>query len=213
MGRDTLTRRQQQILDYIKQQASLNGYPPTVREIGEAVGLSSPATVYTHLSALEAKGYLKRDASKSRSISVIGSAADDAPSNKTQAVRNTTVLPLVGRVAAGVPILAEQNVEGTMALPTEIVGDSSSFMLRVRGDSMVEAGIFDGDYVVVREQQTASNGEIVVALIGNEATVKTFYREKGVIRLQPENHTMEPLYPDPSSLTIVGRVVALFRTI
>jgi repressor LexA len=212
MGRDSLTKRQKQILDFIMEQTQKSGYPPTVREIGEAVGLSSSATVHTHLSALEAKGYLHRDASKSRSISVIG--APGGAQTRQEAMRDTVVLPVVGRVAAGQPILAEQNIEDTLVLPSEIVGDSSSFLLRVKGDSMVEAGIFEGDYVVVREQQTATNGEIVVALIGDEATVKTFYREKeGRVRLQPENHTMDPIYPDPAELSIIGRVVALFRTI
>lgn len=216
MGRDTLTKRQQQILDFIREQTECNGYPPTVREIGEAVGLSSSATVHTHLSALEAKGYLHRDASKSRTLSIVGSDSGSSPAadeRSSKPPRGTVELPLVGRVAAGAPILAEQNIEETLLLPSEIVGDSSSFMLKVKGDSMVEAGIFDGDYVVVKEQKNVTNGEIVVALIEDEATVKTFYREKDGVRLQPENRTMDPIYPDPGKLDILGRVVALFRTI
>ena len=219
MANDKLTRRQKQILDFIREQSDANGYPPTVREIGTALGLSSSATVHAHISALEAKGYLRRDASKSRGISLMGDAVPSdrttpkAPETPSEAIpRGTVSLPLVGRVAAGMPILAEQNIEESLILPSEIVGDSSSFLLKVKGESMVEAGILDGDFVVVREQADARNGDIVVALMDDEATVKTFYRENGRIRLQPENATIAPLYPDPSSLSIVGRVVALFRS-
>lgn len=218
MGIDALTKRQKQILDFIKSQTDKNGYPPTVREIGKALGLSSSATVHTHLSALEAKGYLHRDASKSRSLHIVGEHHPAESSNSAKGVigvsgKDVVALPLVGRVAAGAPILAEQNITETLPLPIEIVGDSSSFLLRIKGESMIEAGILDGDYVVVKEQKSASNGEIVVAMIDDEATVKTFYREENGIRLQPENNSMEPIYPDTESLQVLGKVVALFRTV
>lgn len=218
MANDKLTRRQKQILDFIREQSDANGYPPTVREIGNALGLSSSATVHAHISALEAKGYLRRDASKSRGLSLTGavsssgSTPEDAETPSEAIPRGTVSLPLVGRVAAGTPLLAEQNIEENLILPSDIVGDSSSFLLKVKGESMVEAGILDGDIVVVREQPDARDGDIVVALMDDEATVKTFYREDGRIRLQPENATIAPLYPDPSALSIIGRVVALFRS-
>ncbi|NTU89452.1 MAG: transcriptional repressor LexA [Actinobacteria bacterium] len=215
MNGEKLTKRQQQVLDYVQSESAKNSYPPTVREIGEALGLSSSATVHTHLAALEAKGYLHRDASKSRSLTVVSPESTVLTTKDEDALeslrRNTISLPLVGRVAAGAPILAEQNIEDILTLPKEIVGDSSSFLLRVHGDSMVDIGILDGDYVVVREQRTALNGDIVVAMIEDEATVKTFYKEKDCIRLQPQNETMEPIYS--RDVVILGKVVALFRTI
>ncbi len=206
-----ITKRQQQIYDFIRSYQLEKGYPPSVREMAAAVGLSSPSTVHAHLSALEARGLIKRDKTKPRALEVFnedGSAAKlakvtDSPS------RGTISLPLVGRVAAGMPILAEQNVEDTFTLPTEIVTDSSSFILEVHGESMINAGIYNGDFIVVREQKSAMNGEIVVAMIDGEATVKTFYKEAGRVRLQPENDTMEPIYA--SNPTILGKVVALLR--
>jgi repressor LexA len=210
-----LSERQQSILDFLKEFTSRNGYPPSVREIGEAVGLSSSSTVHSHLNALEDKGYIRRDPSSARALTVIGSENEVRTTSDFEGVsrlpRNVVELPVVGRVAAGAPILAEQNIEESFLLPTQIVGDTSSFLLTVKGESMIEAGIFDGDYVVVKEQPTANNGEIVVALIEDEATVKTFYKESDRVRLQPENHTMEPIYV--RDVTILGKVIALLRTL
>lgn len=207
MDRQKLTKRQAQIYDYICGEVADKGYPPSVREIANAVGLSSPSTVHTHLQVLEDKGYIKRDLSKPRALEIIGKDPTSAP---TGSMERVTSIPLVGRVAAGAPILAEQNVEAMIPLPEAIVGDSASFVLRVQGESMIQAGIFNGDFVVVKEQNDAVNGQIVVALIDDEATVKTFYREKDRIRLQPENPTMAPIYvKDP---IILGRVVALVRS-
>jgi repressor LexA len=219
-----LSERQQDILRFLRAFIAKSGYPPSVREIGEAVGLSSSSTVHSHLNALENKGFIRRDPSSARALTVIDQGEDtpqgtdatgftkptllEAPARLP---RNVVELPLVGRVAAGAPILAEQNIEESLILPTQIVGDTSSFLLTVRGESMIEAGILDGDYVVVKEQPTAHNGEIVVALIGDEATVKTFYREPNRIRLQPENHSMEPIYT--RDVTILGKVIALLRTL
>lgn len=216
MAKGKISKRQQSIYEYICSYSAEHGYPPSVREIGAAVGLASPSTVHMHLKALEEKGYIKRDSKKPRTIEVVGGEAPATSGEGLASVRqdvdhNTISLPLVGRVAAGQPILAEQNVEETLCLPTSIVGDSSSFVLRVRGDSMVNAGILDGDYIVVREEHDAHNGEIVVALIDDSATVKTFYREKDRVRLQPENDTMEPIYADDP--TILGCVTALIRSV
>lgn len=206
-----ITKRQQQIYEYIKEYQKENGYPPSVREMAAAVGLSSPSTVHAHLSALEDHGLIKRDASKPRALEVFN---EDGTSTKLASVdeqpdRGTISLPLIGRVAAGIPILAEQNVEDTFTLPTEIATDSSSFVLEVHGNSMINAGIFNGDYIIVREQKSAMNGEIVVAMIDGEATVKTFYKERGRVRLQPENDAMEPIYA--VNPVILGKVVALLR--
>jgi repressor LexA len=204
--RRELTDRQRQILDYIADEVARRGYPPSVREIGEAVGLSSSSTVHSHLAALEEKGFIRRDPTKPRALEVLDFRSDGEKAAPLPL--NVHAVPLVGRVAAGAPILAEENVEETIALPSELA-DDTNFILKVRGESMVDAGILDGDYVVVKQQDTASNGEIVVALLGEEATVKTFYREPGRIRLQPENETMEPIYA--TDVAIVGKVVSLFR--
>lgn len=206
-----ITKRQQQIYDFIRAYQQEKGYPPSVREMAAAVGLSSPSTVHAHLSALEDHGLIKRDKTKPRALEVF---EQDGTSVKTAEVRampdrGSVSLPLVGRVAAGMPILAEQNVEDTFTLPTEIVTDSSSFVLEVHGNSMVNVGIYNGDYIVVREQKSAMNGEIVVAMIDGEATVKTFYKEQGRVRLQPENDAMEPIFA--TNPTILGKVVALLR--
>ncbi len=218
MARGKLGKRQLAIYDFIRSYSEEHGYPPSVREIGAAVGLASPSTVHMHLKVLEEHGLIKRDSKKPRTIEVMGKQATE-PVGDGQALAsvaqdpasNSISLPLVGRVAAGTPILAEQNVEETLTLPTSIVGDSSSFILRVRGDSMVNAGIFDGDYIVVKEQHEAHDGEIVVALLDDSATVKTFYREADRVRLQPENDLMEPIYvKDP---VILGRVTALVRSL
>lgn len=199
-----LTDRQQQIWNYLVTYVDRHGYPPTVREIGEEVGLASPSTVHAHLANLERAGLLKRDPTKPRALELIGREREEpAPAEMPGAVS----LPLLGQIAAGAPLLAEQNVEDYLTMPSSTKGD---FMLRVRGDSMIEAGILDGDLVIVRTAQDARNGEIVVALVGDdEATVKTFYREAGRIRLQPENSALEPIYPD--DVRIQGCVVGVFR--
>ena len=208
---DKVTKRQQAVLDCIEACIQEKGYGPTVREICQSLGLSSPSTVHVHLKALEEKGLIKRDPLKSRSITLTH------PHDEASAIENVIApsfgraveVPLVGNVAAGSPILAEENITDTMTLPTDIVGDAPSFMLSVRGDSMIEAGINDGDYVVVKEQPVANNGDIVVALIDDGATVKRFYREKDHIRLQPENSSMDPIITRDCS--IAGKVVAVFR--
>lgn len=216
MARGKLGKRQLAIYEFIRSYSNEHGYPPSVREIGAAVGLASPSTVHMHLKVLEEQGLIRRDSKKPRTIEVVGKQAEPEASERLASPaqdvdRGIISLPLVGRVAAGVPILAEQNVEETLSLPTSIVGDSSSFILRVRGESMVNAGIFDGDYIVVKEQHDAHNGEIVVALIDDSATVKTFYRERDRVRLQPENDSMEPIYVE--NPVILGRVTALVRSI
>lgn len=206
-----ITKRQQEIYDFIKSYQREKGYPPSVREMASAVGLSSPSTVHAHLASLEEHGLIKRDKTKPRALELFnedGSAVKLANVEENPS-RGTVTLPLVGRVAAGMPILAEQNVEDTFTLPAEIATNSSSFVLEVHGDSMVNAGIFNGDYIVVREQHSAMNGEIVVAMIDGSATVKTFYKERGRVRLQPENDAMEPIYAE--NPTILGKVVALMR--
>ncbi|SMC62393.1 transcriptional repressor LexA [Sporomusa malonica] len=197
-----LNTRQKQILKYIKETLRSKGYPPSVREIGEAVGLSSSSTVHSYLSKLEEMGFIRRDPTKPRAIDVL----DEAPWRQKQ----VTPVPLVGRVTAGKPILAVENIEETYPLPTELVGDRDVFMLTVQGDSMIDAGILDGDYVLVRSQNTAHSGDIIVALIDEEdATVKRFFKEKDYIRLQPENATMEPIYS--RNVQILGKVIGVFR--
>ncbi|WP_093792017.1 transcriptional repressor LexA [Sporomusa acidovorans] len=197
-----LNTRQKQILEYIKTNLRIKGYPPSVREIGEAVGLSSSSTVHSYLSKLEDMGFIRRDPTKPRAIDVL----DEAPWRQKQ----MTPVPLVGRVTAGKPILAVEHIEETYPLPTELVGDNDVFMLTVQGDSMIEAGILDGDYVLVCSQNTARNGDIVVALIDEEeATVKRFYKEKDYIRLQPENSTMDPICS--RNVSILGKVIGVFR--
>lgn len=210
---DKLTKRQRAVLDCIERSIREKGYGPTVREICAELGLSSPSTVHVHLKTLEEKGYIVRDPLKSRSISLpsVGTGASGAGfSNVIKPSFGKVVdVPLVGNVAAGEPILAEENITDVLSLPTEIVGDSPSFMLSVRGESMIEAGINDGDYVVVKEQKVADNGDIVVALIEDGATVKRFFKERDHIRLQPENSSMEPIVT--RDCTIAGKVVAVFR--
>jgi repressor LexA len=198
-----LTGRQQEIWSFLVDYVDRHGYPPTVREIGEAVGLASPSTVHAHLANLERAGLLRRDPTKPRALELTG--------RERASVATMPKLPLLGQIAAGGPLLAEQNVEDELAVPETLRGD---FLLRVTGDSMVEAGILDGDIVVVRRAQDARNGEIVVALAGDdesadEATVKTFYKEKGRIRLQPENSALEPIYAD--HVQVLGKVVGVFR--
>jgi repressor LexA len=199
-----LTNRQRQILDFIRAEIHRRGFPPSVREIGEAVGLSSSSTVHAHLEALESKGFLRRDPSKPRALEVL----DYRDTERGIDYGQVRAVPLVGSVAAGAPLLAAENIEATMPLPAEMAGEDS-FLLRVKGESMIDAGILDGDFVVVRQQRTATNGDIVVALVEDDATVKTFYRESNHVRLQPENRSMEPiLVRDPM---VLGKVVALFR--
>jgi repressor LexA len=204
-----LTARQREILDFIRAEIHRRGFPPSVREIGEAVGLSSSSTVHSHLAALEAKGLLRRDPSKPRALEVL----DYRDTERAIDYERVQAVPLVGSVAAGAPILAAENIEATLPLPASFAGEET-FILRVKGESMIEAGILDGDFVVVRQQKTANNGEIVVAMLDEEATVKRFFREGDRIRLQPENSTMEPIYADRHvDFSILGKVVALFRRI
>lgn len=205
-----LTKRQRSVYEFIESYIHEKGFGPTVREIAEAVNLSSPSTVHVHLKTLEEKGYIVRDPLKSRSIALPHNDDVDL-SFGSEGFDNTLSLPLVGNVAAGEPILAEQNIETTMTLPTELVGDAASFILSVHGDSMIEIGINDGDYVVVKQQNVARNGEIVVALIEDGATVKRFYKEADHIRLQPENSSLEPIIT--KECTIVGKVVAVLRKV
>jgi len=212
----TLTTRQQEIYEYVTGYVEKHGYPPTVREIGDAVGLASPSTVHAHLANLERAGFLRRDPTKPRALELVGRDRSAGPPDVGGAGR-VRVLPLVGEIAAGGPLLAEQNVEDHLAVPEPLsTGTGEEFLLRVRGESMIEAGILPGDYVVVRRQQTAQNGDIVVALAGDdegtdEATLKRFFRESGRIRLQPENAAMEPIYA--SHVHVLGKVVAVFRKV
>ena len=214
------SKKQQAVLDCIRRSIQEKGYGPTVREICQDLGLSSPSTVHVHLNSLEEKGYIKRDPLKSRSITLTNLDDEDCePEQEHFAVSGNNFtrpsfskivdLPLIGNVAAGSPILAEENITDTISLPTDIVGDSAAFLLSVRGDSMVECGINDGDYVVVKQQPVANNGDIVVAIIDDGATVKRFYKEADRIRLQPENSSMEPIITRDCS--IAGKVVAVFR--
>ncbi|MDR0459102.1 MAG: transcriptional repressor LexA [Coriobacteriales bacterium] len=207
-----LTERQREVLDFIRSFALQNSYPPSVRDIGEAVGLASTSSVHAHLNTLEEKGFIRRDGSSARAIIVLDDSEIPSLEDSTGIIRNIVNLPLLGQVAAGIPMEAQQDIEDSFSLPKQIVGDTASFLLTIRGDSMIEAGIFDGDYVVVREQPTANNGEIVVALIDSEATVKTFYRETDRIRLQPENVSMQPIYVR-DDVTILGKVIALLRRV
>ncbi|HVU79251.1 MAG TPA: transcriptional repressor LexA [Gaiellaceae bacterium] len=205
-----LTARQQEIWNYLVEYVDAHGYPPTVREIGERVGLASPSTVHAHLANLERAGLLRRDPTKPRALELIGRErreADVPPAETAEVLR----LPILGQIAAGGPLLADQYVEDYVSMPAATKGD---FVLRIKGESMIEAGILDGDLVIVQRTQAARNGEIVVALAGDdeaadEATVKTFYREDGRIRLQPENSSMEPIYAQ--HVQILGRVVGVFR--
>ena len=206
IGKD-LTKRQQEIFEFIKKYSARYGYPPTVRDIGKAVGLASSSTVHAHLANLEKVGLLRRDPSKPRAIEMLDKAVDAAKS----AVTGGGGLPLVGQVAAGQPILAEENIEDYVQVPQLAGGDDGEFILAVRGDSMVDAGILDGDFVVVQRRDTASDGEIVVALVGEEATVKRFFKESDHIRLQPENDAMEPIRT--REVQILGRVVGVLRKV
>ena len=200
-----LTKRQQEIFDFIKRYSAKYGYPPTVRDIGKAVGLASSSTVHAHLANLERIGMLRRDPTKPRAIELLDRAAAGMRSFVDPG------LPLVGQVAAGQPVLAEENIEEYVQTPPAAGGHDGDYLLRVRGESMKNAGILEGDLVVVRPQDTASDGEIVVALVGDEATVKRFFQEPDHIRLQPENEAMEPILS--RDVRILGRVVGLMRSI
>jgi repressor LexA len=203
-----ISNRQQAILEFIKREVREKGYPPSVREIGEAVGLASSSTVHGHLDRLEKKGLIRRDPTKPRAIEVL----DDDNEDQLPFPLAITRVPVVGKVTAGVPITATENIEEYFPLPAHFTGDHDVFMLTVKGDSMIEAGIHDGDYVIVRQQQTAQNGDIVVAMTeDDEATVKRFYKERDHIRLQPENAAMEPIRL--KHVTILGKVIGLFRSI
>jgi repressor LexA len=211
-----LTKRQQEIFEFIKRYSAQYGYPPTVRDIGKAVGLASSSTVHAHLANLEKLGMLRRDPSKPRAIELldrvqkdVGSAVESAVQSVRGIVRQG--LPLVGQVAAGSPVLAEENIEDYIQVPDVAGGEDGEYILRVRGESMKDAGILPGDFVVVRPQETAIDGEIVVALVGEEATVKRFFREADHVRLQPENTAMEPIRS--KEVRVLGRVVGLFRNV
>ena len=215
--KDEINKREKAILRCIEKQIKNDGYPPSVREIGQAVGLKSTATVHGYLEKLEKKGYIKRKDRKGRTLKLIKGANGEEKGNFVEEEegknfypqRELVDVPVVGKITAGMPILAVENVTDTFPIPIDFVGNSDCFMLTVRGESMIEAGILDGDYILIKRQKHASNGQIVVALIEDEATVKTFYKEKDHIRLQPENSTMDPIIvPD---CEILGKVAGVFR--
>jgi len=208
-----LTGRQQEIWDFLVDYVDRHGYPPTVREIGEQVGLASPSTVHAHLANLERAGYLKRDPTKPRALELTGLRRHEVPAAREDGAQ---ALPLLGQIAAGGPLLAEQNVEDYVTMPEQLVRGGADFLLRVKGDSMIDAGIFEGDILVVRKSETATDGDIVVALAGDdetadEATVKRFFREGGRVRLQPENQALQPIYAQ--HVQILGKVVGVFRAL
>lgn len=205
MNIDDLSKKQLEVLSFIKKEINSKGYPPSVREICDAVKLKSTSTVHGHLERLERKGYIRRDPTKPRAIEVLDS------SSLVSSQKEMVELPIVGKVTAGLPILAEENVEDFFPVPVEFVGNADAFMLVVKGDSMINAGILDGDYVIVRQQPVAKNGDIVVALLNDEATVKTFYKEKDYFRLQPENPYLMPIIV--KELSILGKVIGVFRAI
>jgi len=214
--KEGLNKREKSILKYIAKQIEKNGYPPSVREIGKAVGLSSTATVHGYLARLEEKGYVKKENQKGRTLKILKNENGESLAKKKKqetkefySGREMVEVPVIGKITAGEPILAVENVTDTFPIPIDFVGNSESFMLTVRGESMIEAGILNGDYILIRKQNTANNGEIVVALIDEEATVKTFYKEKDHIRLQPENSTMDPIIVP--NCEILGKVIGVFR--
>lgn len=202
MAYGKITPKQQQILEYIKSQILERGFPPAVRDICEAVNLKSTSSVHSHLETLEKNGYIRRDPTKPRAIEIL-----DDTFNLLR--REVTNVPIIGRVAAGEPLLAVENIENYFPIPVEMLPNNNTFLLKVCGESMINAGILDGDFVLVEEKSTASNGEMVVALIEDGATVKTFYKEEGVVRLQPENDTMEPIIV--TDVSIIGKVIGIFR--
>ena len=201
---------QQKILDFLTEQVRIKGYPPSVREICSAVGFKSTSTVHSYLEKLKKEGLIQKDATKPRALKIV---RNDNYENQTKEIysrREMVDVPIIGKVTAGLPILAVENIEDTFPLPLDFVQGSTAFMLRVQGDSMIEAGIFDRDFILVKQQSTATNGDIVVALIGDEATVKTFYKENGYVRLQPENKYFEPIIVR-DNLSILGKVIGVFR--
>lgn len=202
MSQRKISQKQEEILEYIKSQILERGFPPAVREICEAVNLKSTSSVHSHLETLEKNGYIRRDPTKPRAIEIL-----DDTFNLTR--REVVNVPLIGRVAAGEPILAQENIESYFPFPVEMMPNKQTFLLEVQGESMINAGILSGDYVLVQEESTADNGDMVVALIDDGATVKTFYKEEGVIRLQPENDFMEPIIV--TDCTILGKVIGVFR--
>ena len=209
-NKDELNKREKAILKFIEKQIKDKGYPPSVREIGKAVGLSSTATVHGYIAKLKEKGYIAKEEQKGRTLKLLKGGKTEEPKTVYNG-RELADVPVIGKITAGEPILAVENITDTFPIPIEFVGNSESFMLVVRGESMIEAGILNGDYILVKKQDIARNGEIVVALIGEEATVKTFYKEKDHIRLQPENSTMDPIIvPD---CKILGKVAGVFRKI
>ena len=213
---DSLNRREKAILKYIEKQVKINGYPPSVREIGKAVGLRSTATVHGYLASLEKKGYIKKESQKGRTLKLLKGGLEDNPNQEVigkevYTSKEMVDVPVIGKITAGEPILAVENITDTFPIPIDFVGNSDSFMLTVRGESMIEAGILDGDYILVKKQNTANNGEIVVALIEDEAAVKTFYKESDHIRLQPENSTMDSIIVP--NCEILGKVAGVFRKI
>jgi repressor LexA len=211
MGEHQLTKRQQSILEYIEREMRSRGFPPSVREIGAEVGLTSPSSVHSHLATLQREGYLMRDPAKPRALKVMWDPVSGAVDVERRPVRH---VPLVGQVAAGTDVLAQEHVEEMLPVPTDLTGEGELFMLTVRGDSMIEAGILDGDYVVARVQNTAENGDIVVAGIpGEEATVKTYTKKRGVITLLPANPRLEPMEFQPDEVEIYGRVVTVMRRV
>ena len=210
--REELNKREKAILKFIEKQILTEGYPPSVREIGKAVGLNSTATVHGYLARLDEKGYIKKKDKKGRTLRLLKGSSGESKimsSKDFYTQRELVDVPIIGKITAGEPILAVENITDTFPIPIDFVGNSESFMLTVRGESMIEAGILDGDYILVKRQNTARNGEIVVALIEDEATVKTFYKEKGHIRLQPENSTMDPIIVP--NCEILGKVAGVFR--
>lgn len=209
-----LNKREKSILKFIEKQVKEKGYPPSVREIGKAVGLSSTATVHGYLAKLKEKGYIAKEDQKGRTLKVLKGGLDKDDNIFDKSIYTTKEMvdvPVVGKIAAGLPILAEENLIDTFPIPIDFVGNSQSFMLIVKGESMIEAGILEGDYILVKSQNDANNGEIVVALIEDEATVKTFYKEKDHIRLQPQNSLMEPIIV--TDCKILGKVAGVFRKI
>ena len=207
-----LNKREKAILKFIEKQVNEHGYPPSVREIGKAVGLKSTATVHTYLAGLATKGYISKETQKGRTLRLLKGGLYEGQTQIEKpgySGKELVDVPVIGKITAGEPILAVENVTDTFPIPVDFVGNSESFMLTVRGESMIEAGILSGDYILVKRQNTANNGEIVVALIGDEATVKTFYKEKGHIRLQPENSTMDPIIVP--NCEILGKVAGVFR--
>ena len=212
---NSLNKREKAILKFIEKQINANGYPPSVREIGKAVDLKSTATVHGYIASLEQKGYIKKESQKGRTLKLLkGGAIEGQTSTFDKEVYSSKEMvdvPVIGKITAGEPILAVENVTDTFPIPLDFVGTGESFMLTVRGESMIEAGILDGDYILVRKQNTAHNGEIVVALIGDEAAVKTFYKEKDHIRLQPENSSLDPIIVP--TCQILGKVSGVFRKI